>query len=94
MQDSTRVKLYMTKHRIENDTNCSDAYARIYNNSLRRNYRTWLRVESFLKGFYDQRRDGRIFAAIGIVWRLAFRTGKKLAAWKSTLISCFHSNNR
>jgi hypothetical protein len=46
--DSTRMKLFLTKRRIENHSDCSDAYVRIFNKSLKSNYTLWLTIEKHI----------------------------------------------
>jgi len=54
MNDSTRLKLYVTKKRLDNNSNCSDAYVRLFNASLRRNYCLWLTVSRSIRNLFNK----------------------------------------
>ena len=45
VEDSTRIKLKVAKYRIDDRSKFSESYIRLYNNSLRSNYRLWLSIE-------------------------------------------------
>lgn len=70
--ESTRIKLYIAKNRIEKHSECSDAYIRIYNRSLRENYRLWLRIEKKVLDFIhyifaDGKRHTKVVRWIGTI---------------------------
>lgn len=95
-KDSVRVKLFMTKNRLDDHSNHSDAYIRIFNRSLRTKYAWWLIVEKSIRRFFENvfGEERCIVRGVAFVGRCGMRVGSKLVTWKREIYGLFHSRSR
>lgn len=94
--ESTRVKLFMTKHRMENNSNFSDAYVRLFNRSLKRRYVLWIKIEHWIwekiHGIFKE--GDRIPEGVMFVGRFSINLCKKLTSQQREDVSLLHSGDR
>jgi hypothetical protein len=83
MRDSTRIKLKMAEQKLENSSNYSDAFVRIYNRSLKDNYNTWLLIEKKSKLIMERLfgMDSKIVRFTAWVGRCAINVYKRAERW-------------
>lgn len=98
MTDSTRVKLYLTKKRLENESDFSDAYVRIYNRSLKENYNVWLTIEKYMRRVINvhwrEEDEGRIASILTFIGRVTIAGCKAIASWKLKVCRFLYSKVR
>lgn len=98
MSDSTRVKLYLAKNRLENESDFSDAYIRIYNRSLKENYNIWLTIEhkvgEIFHEYWKEEDEGRLASVLTFIGRITIACCKKFAAWKLKVCRFLYSKLR
>lgn len=54
MRTSSRTKLFITKHKLKNSSEHSDAFVRMYNRSLRENYNTVVCASGYVAAFFSK----------------------------------------